>query len=65
MSKEGRKTQAPVGVIKEDNLGTNEERQARDRLKNEPQMPLKNMERSTSTLEDLAKQDRRRAKRGC
>lgn len=46
-------------VIKENNLGTSEERQARATLKSGLQMPLKSMERTASTLEDLAKQDRR------
>ena len=47
--------------MKEDNLGTNQKGQARIRLKNGLQMPLKSMERSESTLEDLAKQDWKRA----
>lgn len=48
-------------VMKEDNLDVNEKGQPRARPKNGLQMPLKSMEMSESTLEDLAKQDWRRA----
>lgn len=61
MSEQGRKTQTPVKGHEGGNLGTNEKGQARARLKNGLQMRLKSMERSESTLEDLAKQDWRRA----
>lgn len=52
-------------VINKDNLSTNEEGQARARLQNELEMFLKSMERSESTLEDLARQGWRRAEWGC
>lgn len=46
-------------------LGPNEEGPDMARLQNELQMPLKIMERSEATLEDLAGQSWRRAEWGC
>lgn len=44
-------------VIKKDNLGTNEKGQMRASLQNGLQIPLKSMESSESTGEDLTGQD--------
>lgn len=64
MSKAG-KLNSQWKVIRKDKLGTNEEGQARARLQNRLQMPLKSTERSVSTLEEVAGQGRRRAEGDC
>ena len=60
MSKAG-KLKPQWKVIRKDKLGINEEGQARARLQNRLQMPLKSMEGSVSTLEEVAGQGWRRA----
>lgn len=64
MSKAG-KLKPQWKVIRKDKRGTNEEGQARARLQNRLQMPLKSTERSVSTLEEVAGQGRRRAEGDC
>lgn len=65
MYEQGRNAQTTKEGHYEDHLHTDEKGQARARLQNEFQMPLKNMERSKSTLKDLARQSWRSAEWGC